>query len=175
MDKFLRKRPADEDDDGAPVFKKMKGTKPKHQKVRKFQPEYIRFGFCSSDDGEKPQCVICGEVLSNDALKPAKLKRHLQSKHPERKSEEYFQRMRANLKHNKAAVHKYTRSTKSFLRASFATRIAKNKKPHIIGEELILPAAIEMCSLVLGEKAAREIAKISLSDNTATSYIRNKY
>ena len=31
---------------------------------------------------ERPQCVICLEVLANESMKPAKLQRHLQSKHP---------------------------------------------------------------------------------------------
>ena len=35
-----------------------------------------------------------------------------------------------------------------------------------VGEELILPAAVEMCNLILGEKAAREIRKLSLPDST---------
>ena len=36
------------------------------------------------DDGkEKPQCVLCYTVLSNEAMKPSKFNRHLQQKHPE--------------------------------------------------------------------------------------------
>ena len=30
----------------------------------------------------RPQCVICAAVLSNDALKPAKLERYLKNVHP---------------------------------------------------------------------------------------------
>lgn len=44
--------------------------------------------------------------------------------------------------------------------------IEKNGKPHTIGEDLILPAAKEMVGVVIGEKAAKRLNVISLSDNT---------
>ena len=44
--------------------------------------------------------------------------------------------------------------------------IEKSKKPYEIGEELILPAAIEMSAIVLGKKEATEMQKISWSNNT---------
>ena len=46
--------------------------------TRKYDSSYIRFGFVAMDDGAvpKPQCVICGDVLSNNAMKPSKLMRH---------------------------------------------------------------------------------------------------
>ena len=31
---------------------------------------------------ERPQCVVCLEVLAHESLKPAKFQRHLQTKHP---------------------------------------------------------------------------------------------
>ena len=34
-------------------------------------------------DIEKPQCVLCYAVLSAESMKPLKLKRHLETKHPE--------------------------------------------------------------------------------------------
>lgn len=47
--------------------------------VRKYDAEYIKFGFIRA--GTKTN-VECGEILSNEALKPSKLQRHLNSKHP---------------------------------------------------------------------------------------------
>ncbi|XP_063584632.1 protein FAM200C-like [Penaeus indicus] len=44
--------------------------------------------------------------------------------------------------------------------------IAKKKKPHTIGEELILPCAKTMVKIVLGEKRAEKLNAISLSNNT---------
>ncbi|XP_008188989.1 zinc finger BED domain-containing protein 5-like [Acyrthosiphon pisum] len=42
---------------------------------RKYNDEYIKFGFTDITVNKevRPQCVICTTVLSNDALKPAKL------------------------------------------------------------------------------------------------------
>ena len=46
--------------------------------------EYLKFGFTSivSNGIEKPQCVLCNVVLSAGSMKPSKLKRHLETKHP---------------------------------------------------------------------------------------------
>ena len=47
-----------------------------------------------------------------------------------------------------------------------AQRIAKSKKPHSIGQELILPAAVEMCEVVLGTDAANKLKAVPLSNDT---------
>lgn len=56
----------------------------------------------------------------------------------------------------------------ALVEASFlvSIEIAKKKKPHTIGEELILPCAKTMVKLVLGEKSAEKLSAISLSNNT---------
>jgi hypothetical protein len=48
----------------------------------KHDTSYIKFGFvATNDNGEpKPQCIICGDLLANDATKPSKLKRNLKKK-----------------------------------------------------------------------------------------------
>ena len=48
--------------------------------------------------------VVCCTSLSNDAMKPSKLERHLQSKHPDlaKKPLEYFQRMHEDMKKQKS-------------------------------------------------------------------------
>ena len=47
-----------------------------------------------------------------------------------------------------------------------AKLIAQTRKPHTIREELILPSAKEMVGVMVGEKAAKQLDVISLSDNT---------
>ena len=54
------------------------------------------------------------------------------------------------------------------MEASFivALRITKAKKPHTIGEELMLPCAKDIVRPMLGTVAERKLNNISLSDNT---------
>ena len=65
-------------------------------------------GFTSVlDDGkEKPQCVLCYTVLSNEAMKPSTLKRHLQQKHVE-KDLNFFERQKLSLKRQKLDTSGY--------------------------------------------------------------------
>ena len=49
--------------------------------------------------------------------------------------------------------------------------IAKTKKPHTIGEDLILPSAKEMVSLMIGQDAAKKMSLIPLSDSTVNRRI----
>ena len=69
---------------------------------KKCKPEYLNYGITDLVDKGivKPQCVICGEVLSNESFKDSKLKRHLQIKHSKLsdKHRENFQRKEQNLK-----------------------------------------------------------------------------
>lgn len=65
---------------------------------RKYDPEYLKYGFVSGGDETNPEplCVICGATLSNDAMKPSKLIRHLRSLHPTYKDKpiDFFERKR---------------------------------------------------------------------------------
>ena len=62
-------------------------------KKRRYHDSYIEHSFTPIYKGEeKPQCVLCGDILLVEAMKPIKIKRHLTSCHPEdvSKSGEYF-------------------------------------------------------------------------------------
>ena len=63
---------------------------------------------------------------------------------------------------NKAAVH-----------ASYAValHVAKNKKPHKIGETLLKTCILESVKLMPGEKASQTMKQISLSNDTIKSRI----
>ncbi len=78
MDKFITrtKRSCDDDASSAPT--------PKKCKTRKYDISYLQFGFtvAGTDAEPLPQCVICADLLANDSMKPCKLKRHLETKHP---------------------------------------------------------------------------------------------
>ena len=57
--------------------------------------------------------------------------------------------------------------------ASFkvAYRIAKCKKLHTIAEELVLSAALDLVSTIIGESAAQRLKAVSLSNNTISTRI----
>jgi hypothetical protein len=50
--------------------------KKKESWIRQYSEDYIQFGFIKGAD-DKPLCVICYATLSNESMKPSKLKRHL--------------------------------------------------------------------------------------------------
>ena len=51
---------------------------------RKYSEESIKYGFAFIVEAgiEKPQCVICNEIMSAESMKPNKMKRHFDAKHP---------------------------------------------------------------------------------------------
>jgi hypothetical protein len=54
-----------------------------------------------------------------------------------------------------------------------AHRIAKCKKSHRIAEELILPAAVDMVNIMIGESSGKLLSKVSLSNNTISRRIQH--
>jgi hypothetical protein len=50
-----------------------------------------------------------------------------------------------------------------------ANRITTCKKPHTIAEELILPAAVDMVNIMIGESAGKLLSKVPLSSNITPS------
>jgi predicted RNase H-like nuclease len=106
---------------------------------------------------------------------PSKFKRHLETTHPSvvSKSRDYFSRKLKELNQQKGSVYKQASIPSNALLASckVAHRIAKCKKPHTIAEELILPAAVDMVNILIGESAGKLLSKVPLSNNTkATEY-----
>ena len=66
------------------------------------KPKFLKrsFAYIRSEGIEKPQCVLCFQVLSNKSLKENKLKRHLHSCLPSLKDKnlDCFQRKENPLK-----------------------------------------------------------------------------
>ena len=54
-----------------------------------------------------------------------------------------------------------------------AYRVARCKKPHTIAEELILPAATDLVSIMVGENAAKKLKDVPLSNNTMCRRIKD--
>jgi hypothetical protein len=116
--------------------------------------------------------VICFEVLSNEALKPSKLKRHLETKHKEHitKTIDFFKNKEYELRKNMKCIKKSSTSysNENAVKASFAVSllIDKSGKPHTISEDLILPTAKAMVSIMISKEAANNINLISLPNDT---------
>ena len=95
-----------------------------------------------------------------EPLKPSKLKRHLETRHPAlaEKPVEYFKR-----RENRLQIVFATQS-KSALKASYlvARRVAQTKKAFTSVEELFLPAAVDMCREMIGEDAAKKLLTVPL-------------
>lgn len=101
---------------------------------RKYDENFIKFGFCvyyseHNHNLVQPQCVVCGELLANESLKPSKLKRHLETKHPNLKEKpiDYFELLKDDLHKNQKVKKKYSSVSQYALKASFLVsyRISK--------------------------------------------------
>ena len=144
-------------------------------KRRKYNKDYIRFGFfwTGEEDCPKPHCVLCYESLANESMKPAKLRRHLDTKHKDcnGKPIEFFKRKRDELQtHTTKAPLQFflpgenAKATEASYKVSLM--IAKTGKAHSIGEALVKPAAKIMADTMLGKKARDELNKVPLSNDT---------
>ncbi|XP_075162700.1 zinc finger BED domain-containing protein 5-like [Haematobia irritans] len=104
-------------------------------------------------------------------MRPIRLKRHLSSLHPEyeNKPPAFFEARLStlrNMKINSTSV--FNLEAEKALEASFEISwiIARNKKPHTIGELVIKPSIIAAASKMLDNNAVRQLSKIPLSNNT---------
>lgn len=148
-------------------------------KKRKYSEDYISFGFTfiTHRDGiQKPQCFLCGKVLSNASMKPSKLKEHLESVHPSITSSNIdLLRMKKARFENAGTLpkHGFITTQKPYLEASYkvAYRIAQQKKSHTMGETLIKPCALEMVELVCGVKERKKLESVPLSNDIIHSRI----
>ena len=174
MDKFLVRKKNAKDSECEAQHVVSQNTK--RQKVRTYDEEYIKLGFieCPSDFN-KPQCVVCYKTLSNECMKPAKLKGHLITQHPvlTGKPQTFFERKKKEYLKQKKVFTKSLVSNEKFMKASYlvALRVARSKKAHTIAENLILPAAVDMCEAVLDGECAKKLKQISLSNNTISRRI----
>lgn len=148
-------------------------AKRKRDKSRKYSETYLKLGFTYKDTGciELPVCVICSAVLSNESMKPSKLQRHLETNHGHLRDKplEYFQANLKSFKGQQTIMRKSAKVGELALKASYqvALRIAQCKKPYQIAEDLILPAATDMCKTMFGvDDCVNKLKTIPLSDTT---------
>lgn len=165
MDKFLKRSSEPSTSSGSSGIKKN----------RLYDDIYLKFGFTVIDS--KPQCVICFEILSRESMKPSKLVRHLNTKHPNEKHKpvEFFERKLKALERQKTAIGQMSNLNEKALLASYrvAFRVAKAGKSHTIAENLILPAALDIAEIMFGKQEVEKLKSIPLSDNTIQRRISN--
>ena len=114
-----------------------------------------------------PQCVICKKTLANESMKPLKLKERLAKVHSELASKD--------LTYFKIKEYQFKRSRLDHETGSYkiSLLIAKQKKPHTIGEMLVKPCMVEAARLVLDNNCVNKLNQISLSNNTVNQRIDN--
>jgi hypothetical protein len=103
----------------------------------KYDDAYIQVGFTCFDSGSdspKPQCVLCYEILANDAMRPCRLKRHLETKHPEsvKKPKDFFRRKLVDLQNQNKIIAKQTTPSSKALFASYAVALCVAKATRTI-------------------------------------------
>jgi hypothetical protein len=170
MDKFLNRPKRDNPEfDSSNTVRK--------SKHRKYDESYMDYGFTYTvvENEERPQCVICFKVMAVETMLPNKMKRHLETVHQtlKNKPRTYFESKLKAMREQKTTFAKHAKIPSKALLASYrvAYQVAKCKKPHTIAEQLILPAAMDMVSIMLGEAAAKQLMNIPLSDTTISRRI----
>ncbi|KAF2355875.1 Zinc finger BED-type [Trinorchestia longiramus] len=143
-------------------------------KKRTYSDAFLRYGFVNLPSGgeDRPQCVICHKVLTNESLKPSKLSTHLQKCHPnlQNKDQAFFQRQAVALKNiqfGSSGIQAQKLQAAVEASSFVAYKVAEQQKCHTIAENLIMPCAYEMVSKVhMWEDQAKKLSVISLSNNT---------
>ncbi|XP_064079404.1 protein FAM200B-like [Macrobrachium nipponense] len=112
-----------------------------------------------------PLCLLCEMTFSNDAMKPAKMKDHLERVHSDKKKKDldYFKTLKEKFK-SRSNIKNFFKAPASAdtegLKASYniSLTIAKGKT-HTIGEEIIIPANKEVIETVM-KKDSHTVLKI---------------
>ena len=142
-------------------------------KKRNYSEAFLSYGFVNLPDKvqDRPQCVICNKVLTNESLKPSKLEAHLKKCHPvlQNKDRDFFERKAKCLKGIQfGAQGSRGQQLLAAVEASYvvAYKVAKQQKCHTIAETLIMPCAKAMVAKLCGEDQAKKLSVVPLSNNT---------
>ena len=111
--------------------------------------------------------------MSAESMKPNKMKRHFDAKHPifAGKDVQYLKNKADGVKKSRLDFGgKYQLQNMAAIEASYlvSLRIAKAKKPHTIAEELLLSATKDIVRVMLGAEYVYKLNTISLSNNTVS-------
>ena len=131
---------------------------------KKYSETYLKFGFTFTINNglDIPVCVLSEKLLGNDSMKPSLLTRHLEKAHPkfkDKKLDFFKHRESVFKKHCLDKAVMFFQQTNTSLKASYevSLMIAKQKKAHTIGENLVLPAAKVMVRCVFEDKSVKNL------------------
>ena len=90
-----------------------------------------------------------------------------------RKSRKFFARKLSEVNKQWVVFSNFLQTPANVQLAFFkvAYRIAKCKKLHTTAEEIVLPAALDLVSTIIGESTAQKLKAVSLSNNTISRRI----
>ncbi|CAH8526265.1 unnamed protein product [Dicrocoelium dendriticum] len=113
-----------------------------------------------------------------ESMKPRSLKEHFNRSHSQFVGKDiiFFKRKDAALESTRLDTSSsFFQASEAGLEVSYriSLQIAKNKKPHTIGEDLIKPCIMDAVKIFLGERHAKKVSTISLSNNTIKSRIED--
>ena len=104
----------------------------------------------------KPKCEVCLKVLSAESMKKNKLKRHLETNHPNciDKPVEIFEQKFNSIQRQRNIVTKFAIEIMLAVYSSYIAsyRIIKQKKGHTIGKDLLMPVMKGVVKIMIGEK-----------------------
>ena len=134
---------------------------------RSYKEAFLKLGFTELDG--KPKCVVCLKVLSAESMKENKLQRHLKTNHSNcaDKDVEFFQHKLKSIQGQKNVMKAFTSENKLAVYSSYVAsyQIAKQKKAHTIGEDLIMPDMKEVVKIMIGEKESKKLDAVSIKQH----------
>ncbi|XP_023220930.1 SCAN domain-containing protein 3-like [Centruroides sculpturatus] len=150
------------------------------KKCIQYSQEYLKYGFVPSFANETiSMCLLYEKTFSNDAMKLAQMKDHLERIHSDKKNKdfEYFKILKEKLR-VRPNLNTYVKSSASVDRErglktsySISLNIAKKGKPYTIDEEIIIPAIKDVIENVMKKDFQLVLKCIPLSANTVQRYI----
>ncbi|GFX79545.1 zinc finger BED domain-containing protein 5 [Trichonephila clavipes] len=117
-------------------------------------------------------------MLPNSSMAPAKLRRHLETVHPEckDKNQDFFVRKKEQLlESQKTMMHVNQTINEKATEASYLVsyRIAQAGEAHTIAENLIKPCVLDITKCMLDEKSAKHVSTVPHSNDTVSRRIHD--
>ncbi|GFW65093.1 zinc finger BED domain-containing protein 5 [Trichonephila clavipes] len=122
--------------------------------------------------------MLCSKLLPNSSITPAKLRRHLETVHPECKDKNQdflYVKKEQLLESQKTMMHVTQTINEKATEASYLVsyRIAQAGEAHTIAENLIKPCVLDITKCMLDEKSAKHFSTVPLSNHTVSRRIHD--